>query len=154
MAVFLSWPSALGDTWLKPTSCLSWLKMRGPERPESFRIYFPYPDQSHGSQPYVSANPYPIRGIRGLSSHEFSHLLPLWAFSRLGSWCVCEHGNHWYTLTHPTLGSPFSHSLRAICTVLLDPRDPLLHSERVQGFAADPVYGRAKCLPMLGSLKT
>ena len=32
--------------------------------------------------------------------------------------------------------------------------DPLLHSERVQGFAADPVYGRAKCLPMLGSLKT
>ena len=33
-------------------------------------------------------------------------------------------------------------------------RDPLLHSERVQGFAADPVYGRAKCLPMLGSLKT
>ena len=27
------------------------------------------------------------------------------------------------------------------------------HSERTQGFAADPVYGRAKCLPMLGSLK-
>ena len=56
-------------------------------------------------------------------------------------------------------GSPFGwiepeHSLRAICTVLLDPRDPLLHSERVQGFAADPDYGRAKCLPMLGSLKT
>ena len=49
---------------------------------------------------------------------------------------------------------PFSHSLRAICTVLLDRRDPLLHSERVQGFTADPVYGRAKCLPMLGSLKT
>ena len=24
----------------------------------------------------------------------------------------------------------------------------------MQGFAADPVYGRAKCLPMLGSLKT
>jgi len=39
-------------------------------------------------------------------------------------------------------------------TVLLDPRVPLLHSERTQGFAADPVYGRAKCLPMLGSLKT
>ena len=27
-------------------------------------------------------------------------------------------------------------------------------SMRAQGFAADPVYGRAKCLPMLGSLKT
>ena len=51
-------------------------------------------------------------------------------------------------------GSPFSHSPRAICTVLLDPRDPSLQSERTQGFAADPVYGRAKCLPMLGSLKT
>ena len=25
-------------------------------------------------------------------------------------------------------------------TVLLDPRDPLLHSERPQGFAADPDY--------------
>ena len=36
--------------------------------------------------------------------------------------------------------------------VLLDPRDPLLQSEK--GFAADPVYGRAKCLPVLGSLKT
>ena len=36
----------------------------------------------------------------------------------------------------------------------LDPRDPLLRPERKQGFAADPVYGRAKCLPMLGSLKT
>ena len=46
------------------------------------------------------------------------------------------------------------HSPRAICTQLLDPRDPLLQSERTQGFAADPVYGRAKCLPMLGSLKT
>ena len=45
-------------------------------------------------------------------------------------------------------------SLRAICTVLLDPRDPLLQSERTQGFAADPVYVRAKCLPMLGSLTT
>ena len=45
-------------------------------------------------------------------------------------------------------------SPRAICTVLLDLRDPSLQSERRQGFAADPVYGRAKCLPMLGSLKT
>ena len=49
--------------------------------------------------------------------------------------------------------APLSHSLRAICTVLLDPRDHLLHSG-TQGFTADPVYGRAKCLPMLGSLKT
>ena len=48
----------------------------------------------------------------------------------------------------------FSHSLRAICTVLLDPRDLLLQFESSQGFAADPVYGRAKCLPMLGSLRT
>ena len=37
---------------------------------------------------------------------------------------------------------------------LYDPRDPLLHSERTQGFAADSVYGRAKCLPMLGEIKT
>jgi hypothetical protein len=29
--------------------------------------------------------------------------------------------------------------MRAICTVLLDPRDPLLQSERTQGFAANPV---------------
>ena len=29
-------------------------------------------------------------------------------------------------------------------TVLLDPRDPLLQSERTQGFTADPVYGRAE----------
>ena len=42
---------------------------------------------------------------------------------------------------------------RCACCVL-DPRDPLLHSERTQGFAADPVYGRAKCLPMLGAFKT
>ena len=40
------------------------------------------------------------------------------------------------------------------CTVLLDPRDPLLQSERTQGFTADPVYGRANCLPMLGEIKT
>jgi hypothetical protein len=30
----------------------------------------------------------------------------------------------------------------------------LLQSERTQGFTADPVYGRAKCLPMLGEIKT
>ena len=33
-------------------------------------------------------------------------------------------------------------------------RDPLLHSEKTQGFAADPIYGRAKYLPMLGEIKT
>ena len=54
----------------------------------------------------------------------------------------------------PDRGPPFRHSRRAICTVLLDPRDPLLHSERTQGFAADPDYGRAKRLPMLGEIKT
>ena len=66
----------------------------------------------------------------------------------------------------PDQGPPFRHLLRAICTVLLDPRDPLLRSERTQGFTADPVYGRfahvgrnqnlkdLKSLPMLGSLKT
>ena len=32
-------------------------------------------------------------------------------------------------------------------------RDPLLQSERTQGFAADPIYGRAKYLPMLGETK-
>ena len=44
--------------------------------------------------------------------------------------------------------------LRAICTVGLDRRDPLLQSEKTQGFAADSVYGRAKCLPMVGAFKT
>ena len=39
-------------------------------------------------------------------------------------------------------------------TALLDPRDPLLRSERTQGFTAGPVYGRARCSPMVGSLKT
>ena len=53
------------------------------------------------------------------------------------------------------LKSAFSRLLvTAICTVLLDPRDPLLQSERTQDFTADPVYGRAKCLPMLGAFKT
>jgi hypothetical protein len=47
-------------------------------------------------------------------------------------------------LKYPTLGPPFSHSLRAICTVLLDPRDPLLHSERTQGCAADPDYWKGE----------
>ena len=36
---------------------------------------------------------------------------------------------------------------------LKDFGDPL-RSERKQGFSADPFYGRARCLPMLGSLKT
>ena len=72
----------------------------------------------------------------------------------VGSWCVCERVPRWGYLLHPTSGPPFSHSPRAICTVLLDPRDPLMHSERKQGFAAGPVYGSAKCLPMLGDIKT
>ena len=33
-------------------------------------------------------------------------------------------------------------------------RNLLLRSERTQGFAAGPVSGRAKCLPMLGAFKT
>jgi len=45
---------------------------------------------------------------------------------------------------------PFRHSLRAICTVLLDPRDPLLHSERTQGFAADPVYVKGEVFAYVG----
>ena len=51
-------------------------------------------------------------------------------------------------------GRPVRHSPRTIYTLLLDPRDPSLQAERTQGFAAHPVYGRAECLPMLGSLKT
>ena len=35
-----------------------------------------------------------------------------------------------------------------------DPRDTLLRPERTQGFTAGPVYGRARCSPTLGSLKT
>jgi len=81
-------------------------------------------------------------------------LIPLWAFSRLGAWCACEHGNQLVYAHMSVYGPPFSHSPRAICTVLLDPRDPLLQSERTQGFAAGPVYGRAKCLPMVGAFKT
>ena len=48
----------------------------------------------------------------------------------------------------------FSHSPRAICTVLLDPLGPLLQSERTQDFSAGPVYGRAKCLPIVRAFKT
>ena len=53
-------------------------------------------------------------------------------------------------LKYPTLGSPVRHSLRAICTVLLDPRDPLLHSERTQGFAADPDYWTGEVFAYVG----
>ena len=49
-----------------------------------------------------------------------------------------------------TRGSPFSHSLRAICTVQLDPRDLLLQSERTQGFAADPVYVKGEVFAYVG----
>ena len=41
-------------------------------------------------------------------------------------------------------------TLRAICTVLLDPRDPLLHSERTQGFAADPDYWKGEVFAYVG----
>ena len=63
---------------------------------------------------------------------------------------VYEYGHFLYPFTCPTLGSLFSHSLRAICTVLLDPRDPLLQSERMQGFAADPVYVKGEVFAYVG----
>ena len=68
----------------------------------------------------------------------------------LGSWCACEYGHFLYPFTYPTLGPPFRHSLRAICTVLLDPRDPLLQSERMQRFAADPVYVKGEVFTYVG----
>ena len=37
-----------------------------------------------------------------------------------------------------------------LCTVLLDPRDPLLHSERTQGFAADPDYWKGEVFAYVG----
>ena len=72
----------------------------------------------------------------------------------LGSWFACEYGHFVYPFTCPTSGSPFSHSLRAICTVLLDPRDPLLQSERTQGFAADPDYWKGEVFAYVGSIQT
>jgi len=51
------------------------------------------------------------------------------------------------------LGSPFRQSLRAICTVLLDLRDPLLQSERAQGFAADPDYWKGEVFAYVGSIQ-
>ena len=51
-------------------------------------------------------------------------------------------------------GPPPAVRVWSLGVVLLDPRDPLLQSERKQGFTAGPVYGRAKCLPVLSSLKT
>ena len=38
----------------------------------------------------------------------------------------------------------------ALCTVLLDPRDPLLQSERMQGFATDPVYAKGDVFAYVG----
>ena len=46
--------------------------------------------------------------------------------------------------------SPFRRSLRAICTVLLDPRDPFLQSERTQGLAADPAYVKGEVFAYVG----
>ena len=40
--------------------------------------------------------------------------------------------------------------MRAICTVQLDPRDPLLQSERTQGFAADPIYVKGEVFAYVG----
>ena len=37
-----------------------------------------------------------------------------------------------------------------ICTVVLDPRDPLLQSERTQGFAADPDYWKGEVFAYVG----
>ena len=37
-----------------------------------------------------------------------------------------------------------------ICTVLLDPRDPLPQSERTQGVAADPVYVKGEVFAYVG----
>jgi len=68
----------------------------------------------------------------------------------LGSWCPCEYGHFLYPFTCPTLGSPFSLSFRASCTVLLDPRDPLLQIERMQGFAADLVYVKGEVFAYVG----
>ena len=39
---------------------------------------------------------------------------------------------------------------RAICTVLLDPRDPLLHSERTQGCTADLDYWKGEVFAYVG----
>ena len=36
---------------------------------------------------------------------------------------------------------------------LLDPRDPLLHSERTQGFAADPDYWKGEVFAYVGSIQ-
>jgi len=35
----------------------------------------------------------------------------------------------------------------------LDPRDPLLHSERTQGFTADPVYAKGEVFVYVGSIQ-
>ena len=50
--------------------------------------------------------------------------------------------------------SPFRRSLRAFCSEGLDLSGPSLRSKKQQGFPADSIYGNARCLPMLGSLKT
>ena len=64
--------------------------------------------------------------------------------------CGDVHEDRVVGLLPMPLGSPFSHSLRAICTVLLDPRDPLLHSERTQSFAADPDYWKGEVFAYVG----
>jgi hypothetical protein len=41
-------------------------------------------------------------------------------------------------------------TLAVICTVLLDPRDSLLHSERTRGFTADPDYWKGEVFVYVG----
>jgi hypothetical protein len=78
----------------------------------------------------------------GVLAHE--------VFEVWGSWCACETVPTLVYLKCPTLGSLFRHSPRAICTVLLDPRDPLLQSERTRGFAADPDYWKGEVFAYVG----
>ena len=64
------------------------------------------------------------------------------------SWCACEYGNQLVYLHKPHLRITLqtltgSHLITDYCTVMLDPRDPLLQYEKTQGFAAVPVFGRA-----------
>ena len=79
-----------------------------------------------------------------LSLSSFSLSLSLFESSIMGRASCTEAGP----------SQRWNRDLFLVCTVLLDPRDPLLQSERTQGFTAGPVYGRAKCLPMLGAFKT
>jgi hypothetical protein len=58
---------------------------------------------------------------------------------------VCPASRH-----APLEDHPLATHTRAICTVLLDPRDPLLHPERTQSFAADPDYWKGEAFAYVG----